>query len=371
MSEANEIQSETKTKQLQGIGGWLLIFIIGTFANVIINLGIVFQGGKTSWGGNIMIYNPFQLVLLAIFALATGVALLKIRNKNAVLLARIYLGFYLVSNILVALFGLKAPSGYYIIDREGLIIKSIMQAIMINLVWQTYFSRSARVKATYPALGGSGESLQLSPGKSLSAVFDRKIFGINYFAGIGFFLAMMISEILWILYFPLIQSYPAAFPPAAYFLAYRMPLLILYSVLLVLLLHTLHNDWLIAGMMGLGTMTLGYLAKIIFSGATFGSLHINSQFNLLTMINGFMWSFFLILGIMFAIKTWGLKLWSMIIWAVIAGLASDLIGQLLYVLKESNFRFDFLSLPMDVLDGTIVGSLLYLGIMLHFRKKKN
>jgi hypothetical protein len=370
MAEANETQNEAKAKPLQGIGGWLLVFIIGTFVNVIFNLGIVLQGGKSSWSGTLMVYNPFQLVLLAILALATGVALLTIRNKNAVLLARIFLGFYLVSNILVVFFGLKAPSGYYIIDREGLIIKSIMQAVAINLIWQTYFWRSERVKATYPAPGGTGDIMQSPMGNSLSSVFDRKAFGTNYFAGIGFFLAMMISGILWFLYFPLMQNYPLEFPPAAYFLVYRMPLLILYSVLLVVLLHTLRNDWLIAGLMGLGTMTLGYVARIVFSGTTFGAMHISSQFNLLTLINGFLWSFFMILGIMFAIKTWGLKIWSVIIWVVIAGLASDLINQLLYALTETNFRFDFLSIPMNVIDGTIIGTIFYLGIMLHFRKKK-
>ncbi|MCX6565597.1 MAG: DUF2569 family protein [Candidatus Aminicenantes bacterium] len=370
MSAENEIQTGATIKQLHGVGGWLLIFIIGTFGNVILNLAIVLQGEKLSWGGNIIVYNPFQLVLLAVFAFATGVALLTIRNKNAVLLTQIYLAVSLVSNIIVAIIGLKAPSGYYIADREGVMIRGIIQAVVINLVWQTYFLRSKRVKATYPPRGGTGEAVQLSPGKSLSSIFDRKIFGINYFTGIGFFLAVMISGILWILYYPLIQSYPLEFPPASYFLAYRIPLTILYSVLLVLLLYTLRNDWLIAVSMGLGTMTLGYIARIIFSGTTFGPLHINGAFNLLFLMNGFLWSFFLVLGIIFALKTWGLKLWSVIIWVCLGVLASDLIGQFLNALTIENFRFDLLGLPMDVIDGAITGSILYLSIMLHFRKKK-
>jgi hypothetical protein len=370
MTEVNASQSAVPVKPLQGIGGWLLIFIIGTFVNVIFNLAILLQGGQTSWSGNLMVYNPFQLILLAACASAAGIALITLRNQNAVLLVRIYLGVYLVSNILVAFFGLKAPSGYYIIDREGLIVKSIMQAVLINLVWQTYFSRSQRVKATYSAPTGSSAIPQPAPGKSLASVFDRKKFAVNYFVGIGFFLAMMISGILWNIYYPLLQNYPLEFPPAAYFLVYRMPLLLLYSVLLVLLLHTLRSDWLIAGAMGLGTMTLGYLARIIFSGASFGFLHINSQFNAMTMVNGFMWSFFLILGISFAIRTWGLKLGSLIVWVICAGLATDLASQALYALTERNFRFDLLSMPMNLIDGAMIGSILYFAIMLHFRKKK-
>ncbi|HEX7503466.1 MAG TPA: DUF2569 family protein, partial [Acidobacteriota bacterium] len=333
-------------------------------------LAIVSQGGSQSWGGNLMVYNPLQLVLLAILALATGVTLLTVRNSNAVLLVRIYLGFYLVSNILVAFFGLKAPSGYYIIDREGLIVKSILQAVLINLVWQTYFLRSRRVKATYPPLADVGEAVQATVGKSLAALHDRKVFGIDYFMGIGFFLATLISGIMWTVYFPLVQSYPLEFPPASFFLTYRIPLLILESLLLVVLLHALRRDWQIAVAMGLGTMTLGVLGRLVFSGATFGSLHIRGGFNIITMINGFMWSFFIILGLALALRTWGRKWWSVVAWMGIGGLASDLIGQLLWALTGENFRFSFSSVPMDVIDGIVTGSILYFCIVLHLRKKR-
>ena len=215
MPEANEVQPGTSEKNLQGVGGWLLLFVIGTFANVLLNLAIVSQGGTQSWGGNLMVYNPLQLVLLAAMALATGVTLLTVRNGNAVLLVRVYLGFYLVSNILVAFFGLKAPSGYYIVDREALIVKSILQAVLINVVWQTYFSLSKRVKATYPAPALA--ALPATVGKSLSSLYDRKVFGIDYFLGIGFFLAAFVSGIMWTVYFPLVQSYPLEFPPASFF----------------------------------------------------------------------------------------------------------------------------------------------------------
>jgi hypothetical protein len=370
MSAANETQTGTSEKTLQGVGGWLLVFVIGTFANVLMNLAIVLQGGRQSWGGNLMVYNPLQLVLLAVLALATGVVLLSVRNGNAVLLVRFYLGFYLASNILVAFFGLKAPSGYYIIDREGLIVKSIMQAVLINLVWQIYFSRSRRVKATYPPLAAAGDAVPLPAGKSLAAIHDRKIFGIDYFLGIGFFLANFVSGILWIIYSPLVQNYPLEFPPASYFLAFRLPLMFLESLLLVLLLHTLRRDWLIAVAMGLGTMTLGYLARIMFSGATFGSMHIRGGFNVITMINGFMWSFLIILGLSLALRTWGRKWWSVVAWVGIAGLAGDLIGQFMWALTEENFRFSFSSVPMDVIDGVVTGSILYLGLMLYLGRKR-
>ena len=369
MPETNDVQTGTSEKKLQGVGGWLLLFVIGTFANVLLNLAILIQGGTQSWGGNLVVYNPLQLALLAAMALATGITLLSARNGNAVLLARVYLGFYLVSNILVAFFGLEAPSGYYIINREALIVKSILQALLVNVVWQTYFSLSKRVKATYPSTAGA--AVPATAGKSLSSLYDRKAFGIDYFLGIGFFLATLISGILWIVYTPLVQGYPLEFPPASYFLTYRLPLMILYSLLLVLVLNTLRRDWLIAVAMGLGTMLLSYLARIFFNGTVFGSMHIRASFDVIVMLNGFMWSFFIILALAFALRTWGLKWWSLAAWVGITGSAADLLGQFLWLLTEKNFRFSFSSLPLDVLDGAITGSILYFCIMLHLRKKRN
>jgi hypothetical protein len=372
MTEANEIQPTPGPKPLQGVGGWLLLFVIGTFANVIFNLVILLQGGQQSMGANIMVYNPLQLALLAILALVTGVALLTMRNSNAVLIARVFLGFYLVSNILVAFFGLKAPSGYYIIDREGLIVKSIMQAVLVNLVWQLYFSRSKRVKATYPPATTTGLAAPAaSAGNSLWGLFDRNTFGIGYFVGIAFFLAMMVSNLLWFLAQPILWSFPFQFPPASYFFVYRTPVLLLEALLLVVLLRVFRNDWLIATAMGLGTMILGFLSRLAFSGTAFGSMHVGGGFDLPLLLNGFMWSFFLVLGVAIALRTWGRKWWSMIIGVAAGGLASDLIGQLLYLLTRENFRFDFTTIPMDAIDGIVVGSILYLGLMLHLGEKES
>lgn len=371
MSESNEIQPAPEAKPLQGVGGWLLLFVIGTFANVIFNLVILLQGGRQSMGANIMVYNPAQLVLLAILALVTAVALLTMHNQNAVLIARIFLGFYLVSNILVAFFGLKAPSGYTIIDREGLIVKSIMQAVLVNLVWQLYFSRSKRVQATYPPPATSGLAAPAaSAGSSLWRLFDRNSFAISYFVGGAFFLAMMVSNFLWFLAQPLLWSFTFEFPPASYFLVFRTPVLLLEALLLAVLLRALRNDWLIATAMGLGTMILGFLSRLAFNGATFGAMHVSAGFDPLSLLNGFMWSFFLVLGIVIALRAWGLKWWSMIIGVAAGGLASDLVGQLLYLLTHENSRFDLPAIPMDAIDGIVVGTILYLGFMLHLGEKR-
>jgi hypothetical protein len=370
MPDAIETKNEASGKPLQGVGGWLLVFVLGTFANVLFNLVILLQGGRTSMGGQIRIYNPAQLVLLTVSALAAGVALLTLRNRGAVLVVRVYLGLYLVSNLLVAFFGLEAPSGYYIIDREGLAVRSILQAVLINAVWQTYFARSQRVRTTYPASAAAGAALPAAAAKSLAAVFDRKKYGVNFLVGAGFFLGMLVSGILWTIYDPLVHGYPAVFPSAGYFLAYRIPLLLVYSALLVLLLHSLRNDWLAAALMGLGTMVLGQAAQLVFRGTVFGAVHMRAAFDPLTMVNGFLWSFFLVLGIAFALRTWGLRWWSLAAWSVFSALACDLIVQVLYALARSDTRIDLLSLPMDIIEGIVVGSFLYWGIMLHVARKK-
>ncbi|MCX6173680.1 MAG: DUF2569 family protein [Ignavibacteriales bacterium] len=344
---------------LKGIGGWLLLFIIGTFVSAVINFITVAQTGSTSFlsGGNMLVSNPYVASLLGLFALITAIMLITVRNIYAVWAARIYMITYLIGSIIVAITGLEAPSGYYVINEEGEIIRGIFSAILLNSIWQTYFFRSKRVQATYPKIAEVQVDSSLEIGKTLTSLFNKQKLGINYYVGLGLFLTLVISWFLYGIYYALWEGYTLQFPTASFFFAFRIPLAILYSVLLIFLLHTLRNDWLVAVAMGFGTSILSLLFRLILSNTSAGLL-----FN-------FTWSFFLVLSLSLAMRTWGFKWWAFILWVPIGNLVDGLIGEILNILQYSGNHFSISFLPISIIQGMVEGTIFYFSIYFFLKQK--
>lgn len=371
-NENTEIQKTTvaETQKLQGIGGWLLFFVIGTFLSALWNFMISTQSGESSFFTytEILIPNPAFAVVLGFFGLATGIMLIAVRNMYSVWLARIYMLVYLIGSIIIALIGLEAPSGYYIIDEEEMIIRGIAYAVLFNLIWQSYFIKSKRVKTNYkiPALTEGITEMQV--GNSLTSVFNRKAFGVNYLIGVGIFIALVLSGFLWSVSDSIWWDSTFVFI-TSYFFLFRIPILILYSILFVLLLHLLKNDWLIALSVGLGTMVVSYLMRLIYNGVSFGQITITS-IEVGNLFSFFSWSFILVVSIILALKTWGLKWWSLALWICIGNLFEGVIVQLIDVTRYEGFTFDFIFIPMSFIDGILFGSAFFLCISLFLKRKK-
>jgi len=356
---------------LKGIGGWLLLFIIGTFASSILNLVTAAQSGSTSFlsGGNLLVSNPYVATMLGLCALVTAIMLIAVRNIYAVWVARGYMIMYLIGSIIIAITGLEAPSGYYVINEEAEIIKGIFSALLLNAIWQSYFFRSKRVKATYPNVSEVQADTQLEIGKTLTSLFNKQKLGINYYAGIGLFLMMFIGWFTYTIYYAIWYNYSLQFPPLSFFLAFRIPLVILYSILLVFLLHYVRNDWLIAALMGLGTLILSLLFRLIFSSTSFGNISLGNAFAPSILVANFMWSFFLLLSLCFAVRTWGFKWWSFMVWVPIGNLVEGLIGGLINLLEYQGNTFSLAFMPIGILQGMIEGIIIYFSIYLFLKRK--
>ncbi|OGU47286.1 MAG: hypothetical protein A2000_04055, partial [Ignavibacteria bacterium GWB2_36_8] len=168
----NQNVTAAGTQQPEGIGGWLLLFVIGTFISALWNFIIAAQSGESSFLSSTQVFvtNPAVAVLVGFLGLATGIVLIAVRNNYSVWMARIYMLTYLVGSFIVAITGLEAPSGYYIVNEEGVIIKGIVYAIVFNLIWQSYFIKSRRVKATYKVQTIVEGITQIPVGNSLTSI---------------------------------------------------------------------------------------------------------------------------------------------------------------------------------------------------------
>jgi len=367
-SKKNPIQP---IQQLKGVGGWLLLFIIGTFLSTVLNFMIAIQTGSTSFlsSGYLLVSNQYVSSLLGLFALVTGIMLIAVRNIYSVWAARIYMILYLIGSIVVAITGLEAPSGHYVMNEGGIIIKGIFSALLLNVIWQSYFLRSKRIKATYPIISDVQADAQFEIGKTLTSLFNKQKLGINYYVGVAFFLTMAISWFSYTIYYALWYGYTLQFLPLSFFLAYRIPLVILYSVLLIFLLHALRNDWLAAILIGFGTSILSLIFQLIFSNVSFGDITMSHTLAPTVLISNFIGSFFLLLSMSLAMKTWGFKWWSFIVWIpigyVVTGLLIELMNLIQY--KENTFSLSFL--PINILQGIIVGTIFYFNIYFFLKKK--
>lgn len=365
------IQPIPPAQPLKGIGGWLLLFIIGTFVSSAINFVTVAQTGSSSFlsGGNMLVSNPYVASLLGLLALVTGIMLITVHNIYAVWVARGYMIMYLIGSIIVAITGFEAPSGYYVINEEGEIIRGIFSAILLNSIWQTYFFRSKRVQATYPKIAEVQVDSSLEIGNTLTSLFNKQKLGINYYVGGGLFLTLVISWFLYAIYDAIWYGGTIQLQSASFFFAYRIPIAILYSVLLIFLLHYLRNDWIIAVAMGLGTVIISLILRSILSGTSFGNITFAQAFSPIILIFNFKWSCILLLSMSLAVRTFGFKWWAFILWVPIGNIVDGLIGEILNILQYSGNHFSFSFIPIGIIQGVIEGIIFYFSIYLFLKQK--
>ncbi|MDZ7289668.1 MAG: LIM domain-containing protein [candidate division KSB1 bacterium] len=344
----------TATETLYGVRGWLLYFVIGCFLSVLVNIGYA-----TSPGNQPAVI-AFDLIL-ALLALITGIMLIAVRNKNAVYMARFFAAFYLVGALILAL-DLDAPEMWVVFGR----------AILVNLIWQTYFFRSKRVLATYyhispvvvaPAIR---ESVTV---RRYSDLFDRQRHGLNFYVGVGFLLASILAWFTWdfvALFFekgrgfsflPL-QCYPVIFV-----------LVVLEAAVFLLLSYLIRNEWLLPLLFGLTNLLLGICRRAIFNALQLENISFGSTFSPIGMVFGFFWAFLFMLGLMVAVRLWGPQLWSLMLGIVLALLIHATGMQIFHMLTREGFSFNFVSVVAPILDGIIFSALIYAGLRLHLGQK--
>lgn len=151
-------QPDFTAVQVNGVGGWLLFFVIGQLAlRPMLFLSNLLRGASAAEIAErfpftatiIRIETVIQIVLL-IGGILVGCALLKTGVRWPVLLTKIYLvvNALLTLTLAVLYFSSDLPET----TRTSLIARGIASGVVVSimsLIWFLYFTRSKRIQATY------------------------------------------------------------------------------------------------------------------------------------------------------------------------------------------------------------------------------
>jgi tryptophan-rich sensory protein len=342
------------TDTLHGVGGWLLYFIIGCFLSVVVNIGFA------ATSGNQPAIIAFDL-MLAILSLITGIMLIAARNKSAVYMARFFAAFYLVGALILAL-------NLNIQEMWGVFIR----AVLVNLIWQTYFVRSKRVQATYYQISPAAVAPDIGalvPIRRYPELFDRQRYGLNLYVGVGFLLASILAWFTWdfvalflekgrgFSFLPL-KCYPVIFVLA-----------VLETAIFLLLSYLIRNEWLLPLLFGLANVLLGIGRRAIFNAMQLENINFGEPFSPTGMAFSFIWTFLFMLGLVVAVRLWGPQLWSLTVGITLMLLIHATGVQIFYMLTREGLSFNFLNVTAPILDGIVYSLLIYAGLCLHLAQK--
>jgi hypothetical protein len=340
----------------RGVGGWLLLFVVGCFVATAVNLPLglgMFPALISSRPYNFMV---------ALLGAVTGLALVASRRRSAVHVARFYLAAGLVGSIVVAVVGLKPPPGYEVSGHPAWV--GVGQALLVNLIWQAYFSRSRRVRATYT---GAVDPQSM---RRYSMLFDRRD-GINLLLGVAYVLATFSSEFTWRLVAAGAGEPGSSpfYPPAFY--VTQLVTAVLGAAALLFLSYSVRRDWLVPLLFGVAVVVLG-----IGRRAALGAMHLEGlpafpPFALRSMVFSFAWGFLFLAGVVCAVRLWGVRVWSLMAGLVIAMLLDTLFVEAFNALTRTEYSFslgptDFVT---AVLDGALAGGLVFAGLALHSKRQ--
>jgi len=130
--------SELENNRLQGIGGWLLVYVILVIINLIFaSIGLIYYIAEEIF--SIIPIIAFILIILNIYALI----LIFQKKKRAIPVNIILLGLGMVGYIIMIIFN-------YVENQEivGLTIFYTILGIAIGVLWLLYWLKSERVETT-------------------------------------------------------------------------------------------------------------------------------------------------------------------------------------------------------------------------------
>lgn len=345
----------TPAEEFHGVRGWLLLFVIGCFITAIWNLVL----GLATIPETVT-NKPYNL-FIAVLSIITGAALITSRNNSAVYVARFYLAAALIGNLIIAIVGVEPPPGYYLRGGDTFLWRSVIQAILFNVIWQTYFVRSRRVRATYSfAAPDFSEFLAI---RRYPSLFDRQRDGINYYAGAGLLLASLLTSLI---------------ASAAARGVTPMPLMevvfaLLEAAAFLILSYLIRNQWLLPMLFGLIETLFGIGRRAMFNAMQLENMDLEPAFSPSPMVFGFFWGFFFMLGLIAAVRLWGPKWWSLML-GITLMMFINLVGrQMFSMLTTEGASFDPVLMIViglaSIPHGILFGALIYAGLVLHLKQK--
>ena len=213
--------------------------------------------------------------------------------------------------------------------------------------------------------------------RELSAVFDQDRFGLNVRVGVWYFVAQLITSVTWMI-LPLLRGSGIGPNPFMYYMALAA-LNAVEAAALVVILHRVREVGALLAAVGAlsaasGAAMRGVLRLLAFQGWTVGSV-----LSPLLLGSGFVYGAALVLGLVIAIRRWGIVPRAFIAGGAVGVAVQAPIFQAASLLTSdvgAGMAASAVLIPMvlsgvvtGALNGATVGGLMYVGVAQHMKLK--
>jgi len=206
--------------------------------------------------------------------------------------------------------------------------------------------------------------------KEFALLFDKEIYGVNYFIGIALFISLIIIRFMQLAFMGGFDDY--LMPDLDYFLI-GVAVDLVVSALFAITCHLIRKNWMQPFIWGAVIVAVFYFKSIIIMNAQFlpGDTIIKIQsLNIVEILGDFIWGFAFMLGFVFAVNVWGAKIWSLITGFILSYIVYKAMSIALGYgpfLTEINFDYVFSGLDFINLFGRVITALLFFGaLFIHF-----
>jgi hypothetical protein len=206
--------------------------------------------------------------------------------------------------------------------------------------------------------------------KEFALLFDKEIYGINYFIGIALFISLIIIRFMRL---ALIGGFDDYLMSELDYILIGVAIDLVVSALFVFTCHFFTKNWIQPFIWGVVIAVVFYFKSIIMMNAQFlpGENIIKIPvLNIIEILEDFIWGFAFMLGFVFTVNVWGAKIWSLITGLVL----SFIVYKALFIaldygpfLTEINFDYLFSGIDLINIIGRIITALLIFGaLFIHF-----
>jgi hypothetical protein len=170
-------------------------------------------------------------------------------------------------------------------------------------------------------------------------LFNRRLFGINYYVGGAFFVSAVLSIFIWPLVYALSNGFHSFFYPFQYYLI-QIPFDVLGAAVFLFISHLVLKDWILPLLFGLANVLIHIVRLLMLNAIPMEGIRFIKPFDLGGLIGSFSWSFLFFCGLVLAVRLFGPKIWSLMLGSASAYLLSALINPLLYMSSGAKYSLD-------------------------------
>jgi len=203
---------------------------------------------------------------------------------------------------------------------------------------------------------------------SVPELFDVNRLGFNLPVGIGYFAALLIGMFTWPIIGMVFKGYSFYLGPITA-TAVGIIFYVLEAGGFLVIIHRIQNTTNLVLLFGGFIIVLGIFHRLVIRllDTDVNMLHGILQPQALVM--NFIYGTLTVLALVAAVRFWGIKWWSFVLSFILAFILQGGITHIILSLEGKSLSLDVVNVISTIIDATVTGLLIYLGLVVHLRKK--